>query len=307
MKITKRVVDSAGPKAARYILWDGEVKGFGLVVQPSGVKSYIFNYRSPEGRDRRLTLGQHGALTCEQARALAINHRHAVIHGADPLGAKQEKRIAPTVSDILDAYLSSADFTDKAEVTKAVDCGRIERHLRPLLGRKNAHLVDEGDVKRAFAAIRDGKTAVDVKTGPRGRARVRGGEGAARMAIVILSIIFNFAVRSRLMKENPCRFIKLPPVGSRDTILEDASGYTRLFKTLDQMESELRIRSAAARHQAHCPDGVSSWGGGRSALASCRAPPHRASAAGAQARTAHRQAAHHRLDDCSSGDHCASD
>ena len=69
MKITKRVVDAAGPKDGRYIIWDGEVKGFGLVVQPSGIKSYIFNYRTAEGRDRRLTLGQHGALTCEQARA----------------------------------------------------------------------------------------------------------------------------------------------------------------------------------------------------------------------------------------------
>ena len=59
-KITKRVVDAATPKADRFIVWDAEIKGFGLIVLPTGVKSYIFNYRSPEGRDRRLTIGKHG-------------------------------------------------------------------------------------------------------------------------------------------------------------------------------------------------------------------------------------------------------
>jgi integrase len=184
------------------------------------------------------------ALSHANRRALAVDHRHSVLHGADPLGVKQEKRNAATVNDIFDAY--SPNFNDKAEVTKAVDRGRIERHLRPLLGRKHAHLVTEGDVKHALAAIRDGKTAVDVKTRKRGRARVRGGEGAARMAIVILSIIFNWAVRSRLMKENRCRFVKLPAAGSRDTILEDAADYTTLFKMLERMERELRIRPQAA-------------------------------------------------------------
>ena len=48
-----------------------------------------------------------------------------------------------TVDELLDAYLAGEDFADKAAVTKAVDRGRIERHLRPLLGKKHAHLVTE--------------------------------------------------------------------------------------------------------------------------------------------------------------------
>jgi integrase len=247
VKLTKRIIDAAEPTGERYRLWDQEVKGFGVVVRPSGSKSYIFNYRTPEGRERRITLGQHGALTCEQARALAMEHRHSVIHGGDPLGIKQEKRKAATVNDILDAYLDSQEFADKAAVTRAVDIGRINRHLRPLLGRKHAHLVTEADVRRSFADIRNGKTAVDVKTVARGRARVRGGPGAARMAIVILSIAFNWAIRNRLLKvENPCRFVKLEAVGTRETIMEDAADYKTLFQTLDRMENERRIRQPAA-------------------------------------------------------------
>jgi hypothetical protein len=184
VKLTKRTVDAVKPQSQRLIVWDDEIKGFGLVVQPSGVKSYCFNYRS-HGRDRRLMIGHHGEITTEQARKIAAEHKHTVIHGGDPLGRKQAERDALTVGQILDAYLASEKFGDKATITQSIDRGRIERHLRPLLGNRHAHSVTEQDVKRVYAAIRDGKTAVDVKTCKRGRARVRGGEGAARMAVII--------------------------------------------------------------------------------------------------------------------------
>ena len=246
MKLTKRTVDSVKPSSERFIVWDDQIKGFGLVVRPSGVLSYVFNYRSPEGRERRITLGQHGAITPEQARKLAAEHRHAVVHGGDPLESRQERRRALTIDELLDAYLEGEEFNDKAEITKAIDRGRINRHLRPLLGRRHVHVVTEADIRRAFAAIRDGKTAADVKTIARGRARVRGGPGAARMAIVLLSIVFNWGIRARLAKENPCKHIKLEAVGTRDEILEDATGYKRLFETLERMENERRIRTPAA-------------------------------------------------------------
>jgi integrase len=245
-KITKRIVDAATVNAKRYIVWDAEIMGFGLLVLPTGVKSYIFNYRTPEGVDRRLTIGKHGEWTPDQARKKAEEHRRAVRNGGDPLGGKQALREALTVSDVLDVYLGAEDFANKTKITQSIDRGRIERHLRPLLGKKHAHLVTENDVKRAFAAIRDGKTAVDVKTGPRGRARVRGGEGAARMAIIVLGVIFNWAIRARLMTENPCKHLKLGSSGTRDTILDGAGDYARLFTTLDRMEAELRIRWTVA-------------------------------------------------------------
>lgn len=245
MRLTKSKVDGIAPQSSRRIVWDETCAGFGVVVQPSGLKSYCFNYRSPEGRSRRVMIGHHGELTTEQARKIAEQHRHDVLRGGDPLGAKQAQREALTIGEILDRYLDSDEFADKADITRAIDRGRIERHLRPLLGKR--HLLEEADVRKAFQAIRDGKTAVDVKTVKRGRARVRGGSGAARMAIVLLSIILNWAIRSKLLKgENPCKHIKLAPVGNRDVILEDHRGYEALFKTLQKMEEELRIRRPAA-------------------------------------------------------------
>ena len=245
-KLTKRVVDAATVAAERYIVWDPELKGFGLLVLPSGIRSYLYQYRTPEGRKRRITIGQHGAWTPDEARKAAEDYRQVVKTGGDPLGRKRALREALTVGELLDAYLASQDFANKTPITQAVDRGRIERHLRFLLGKKHAHLVTENDVQRAFAAIRDGKTAIDVKTGRRGRARVRGGEGAAKMAIIVLGVIFNWGIRARLVKENPCRFVKVGTFGTRDTILDGAADYARLFQTLDRMEGEGRIRRPAA-------------------------------------------------------------
>ena len=37
-RLTKRVVDKAKPRTARYTIFDDEIKGFGLRVFPSGAK-----------------------------------------------------------------------------------------------------------------------------------------------------------------------------------------------------------------------------------------------------------------------------
>jgi Arm domain-containing DNA-binding protein len=138
-KLTKRVVDAANVGPDRYLFWDAELKGFGLLVLPSGVKSYVFDYRTPEGIKRRITIGQHGAWTPDQARKKAEEFRLSVRNGGDPLEEKRALRESQTVGDLLDDYLASQDFADKAASTRAIDRGRIERHLRPLLGRRHVH------------------------------------------------------------------------------------------------------------------------------------------------------------------------
>jgi integrase len=241
-KITKRVVDAAAPEPSRYTLWDVEIMGFGLLVLPTGIKSYIFNYRTPEGRDRRITIGKHGDWTPTQARVKAQDYRDAVRGGRDPLADNGILKEAPTVGELLDAYLASESFKDKAASTQAIDRGRVERHLRPLLGRGHVHSLGTEDIKRAFNAIRDGKTAADIKTRKRGRARVIGGPGTARMSINLLRTIFNWAS----VKPNPCDGIRAGTSGTRETILEDASSYARLFAALDRMEAERQIRGPVA-------------------------------------------------------------
>ncbi|MBW2271457.1 MAG: DUF4102 domain-containing protein, partial [Deltaproteobacteria bacterium] len=58
MRLTKRAVDGLKPSERRQVVYDDSLRGFGLVVQPSGVRSYFVRYYLPGGRERRLTLGR---------------------------------------------------------------------------------------------------------------------------------------------------------------------------------------------------------------------------------------------------------
>ena len=78
-KISKRAVDAASPDPARrYFLWDTELKGFGLLVLPSGVKSYVYQYGNQDGDSRRMTRGKPGPPHPERARQQGrVEDRHA--------------------------------------------------------------------------------------------------------------------------------------------------------------------------------------------------------------------------------------
>ena len=248
-KLTKTVIDAISIGDRKTFFWDegdGSVKGFGVVAYPSGQKSYVFQYRNQYGRTQRMTLGKHGDLTADQARKLAKRLLNEVQVGSDPAGEKKRKRLALTVGELLDEYLKSEKFASKADTTRTVDKGRIERHLRPLLGSRIAESLTSEDIRRAFAAIRDGKTAVDVRTGYRGRARVTGGEGAARMAIRVLRAIFGWGIEQSLVKTNPAMGISLGQDGHRSAVITNLDGYRVLFETIKRLEQEKRIREPVA-------------------------------------------------------------
>ena len=75
---------------------------------------------------------------------------------------------------------------------------------------------------------------------------MKGGDGAARMAIDLLRAIFNWAMAQRLIKENPCLGVKTGTSRTRDAIVEDAADYARLFEALD------RLKLSAAAAEACC-------------------------------------------------------
>lgn len=246
-KITKRVVDATKPGATDVFVWDTEIVGFGLKVFCNGAKSYIFQYRNPQGISRRGTLGKSSdTFTAEQARTKAKKWRRAIEDGGDPLAEKRAQHEALTVSDVLDAYLQSEKFAEKAGSTRAIDDGRIKRHLRPTLGKKIFQYVTAEDVRRALGQIRDGKTAATIKTGPRGLARVTGGDGAARMAIRLYKAVESWATDEGYKTSKPAAAVKVGSDGERDTILESTDDYARLFRALEEFENQKQIKRAHA-------------------------------------------------------------
>lgn len=210
-KLTKSVIDAASPQEKDYFLWDGELKGFGIKVAKGGRKAYVCKYRVGNGRaapTRRMTIGAHGSpWTVDQARAEARKVLGRAANGEDPAKEKQNVRMQITVAQLCDLYLEQGVGTKKAS-TIATDRGRIERHIKPLLGKKKVPDVTRADIKRFLQDVANGKTSADVKTGLRGRAIVRGGKGTASRTVGLLGGIFSYAFDCGLIDANPVRGVK---------------------------------------------------------------------------------------------------
>ena len=149
-RITKRIVYVSHPGDRRYYVWNSEVKSFGLSVVTTGIKSYFLQYRTSLCRDRRITIGKPGDVTPDEARNRADELRVGVKKGRDPRPEKEGKTLRPVAS-------SSR--------------------------RWHIEILTLEDIQGALMAMKESKTSADVKTKSSGKARVRGGAGAAKMAI----------------------------------------------------------------------------------------------------------------------------
>ena len=174
-KLTKRFIDAlevpkpskVGVKVRESFAWDRELRGFGVQVMPSGLKSFVIQYRSPEGRPRRTVIGRYGLMTVEEARRIAHEKLVAVSKGLDPLDSPDSKVKGITVAEVCDWYLAEAEAGRilgrsrrpiKAS-TLAMDKSRIEVHIKPLLGRRLIATLKLGDIEGAQADIAVGRTS----------------------------------------------------------------------------------------------------------------------------------------------------
>jgi integrase len=113
--------------------------------------------------------------------------------------------------------------TAKKASTLVTDRGRIERHIKPLLGSRAVASVTRQDIEAFLHDVAAGKTAGKTKTAKkRGLAHVRGGRGTASRTTGLLGAIFAYAVRHGMRAENPVRGVVRPADGRRDRRLTDA-------------------------------------------------------------------------------------
>jgi integrase len=136
MKLTKRSVDALFPRQKQYIEYDTELKGFGVAIYPSGIKSWVCEYR-PHGGGRgtakkRVTLGKVTQLPPEQARKTAADMLAAVRLGGDPALEKAERRASVTVGELI-------DFFDAQYVGPMLKPGTAVSHRIALEELRRAH------------------------------------------------------------------------------------------------------------------------------------------------------------------------
>jgi integrase len=227
------------------IVWDTAITGFGARRQKGTAVTFFIKYRTANGRQRWQVIGRHGAFTPDEARDKAKAIIGEVVGGADPAAEKQAARKAKTVAELCDLYLTDAEAgrlltrrkLAKKVSTLATDRGRIERHIKPMIGRMAVAAVDQTDIERFMHAVAEGETAATIKTRKRGLARVTGGKGTASRTIGLLGAIFTYAVRHRMRPDNPVHGVMRFADARRKRRLGDAE-YAALGAALRQAETK---------------------------------------------------------------------
>jgi len=234
LKITKAVVESLTPKAARYVTWDTAVPGFGVVVQPSGRKSFALFYRSRDGTQRKPSLGVFGSMTVEQARELARDMLAKVRGGEDPSLSRKMARASSTVGELADRYLDEYARPRKKASSVKMDELNLKKHVRPRFGSRKVTSMTAPDIQSMHHAMHETP-------------------GAANRTVALLSKMFNLAEKWGLRAQgtNPCAHIERYPEKKihRDlTEIETA----RLAKVLREAEDAFgRVKAKRPREKDH--------------------------------------------------------
>jgi integrase len=217
--LTKRYIDSLVATPTRAFHWDFALKGFGLLRLPSGVKTFVFDYRNADGRKRRFTIGRFGALTAEEARAQARLLAARVTKGEDPVAAVHARRIAPTVSELLDDYVAKHLMVENAPKTRSSALAAIKLHIRPFLGALKAASVTRQDVIKL-------------------RRRMEATPRQANLTLAVLSKAFSLAEEWKIRPErsNPCRHVKRYDENERERVLS-ADELARLGRAIAEAET----------------------------------------------------------------------
>jgi integrase len=220
-RITKRLVDSLkAPGTGRLRCYDDQLPGFGVVVYPSGRKSFVVEY-GPASRRRRMTLGRYGPLTVDQARTLAMTRLGEVAHGQDPLSQRQERARVPTVAEWVAEYLEGVRLRKKHP-------RHDERYLADCKDRWGSRKVSELTRREVELAMRS--------VGERGHT-------SANRWLASLRACLNAAVGAGVLQANPAAgiraFKEAPP---RDVTLNDAE-YARVVEAI-HAETDPHVRGA---------------------------------------------------------------
>lgn len=237
-KLTHHVVESIKSDDGDVVIWDSVLSGFGLRVRKTGGKAFIVQYRAGNGRyapSRRMTIGRADLFSVEDARKVAKGILADAALGNDPAAKRSGDRADMALSELCDLYLAEGCDDNKLS-TIETNRSRIERHIKPLLGRKRVNSITDRDIDAAKRAIANGKTACDERTTKKGRAIVRGGRTVASRTVSILSAIFNFGIESGICTENPAKGIRKFKSRSCERFLS-IEEIQRLGTVLDQAET----------------------------------------------------------------------
>ena len=216
-KITKRLVDALRPQERERVVWDDEIKGFGVRVHPTGKRVYIVKYRH-RGRIVKTTIGPHGPIAPAEARARAAEIITAARTGRDPAAAGGRGARGPTMAELAQRFLEEYAATHCKPGTRKVYRSALVNHVIPRLGNRRVADIERADIVALHHALR----ATPYQ---------------ANRTVQILSRLFTLSEVWGLRPDgsNPCRHVRRYREEKRERFLSDAE-YARLGAALKEGE-----------------------------------------------------------------------
>lgn len=218
-KFTKRFVESITPhEMNELLLWDSELKGFGVRVFPTGRRTYFVQYRNQFGSTRRKKIGVHGHITADQAREEAKKLLGDVAKGADPSRDHQNDKQKPTFEKLATEYLEFSIKENKAAKTLKEERRMLNTILLKRFGFKKLDEITTYEIQQLHHERRDTLYVAN---------RIRS----------LLNRMFNLAIQWKWMTMNPVMGVKQYQEKKRDRWLDDTE-VERLFAVLETYHNQ---------------------------------------------------------------------
>jgi integrase len=169
-KITKRVVDQLQKGG---MVWDTEVRGFGVRRQTTDAVSYLLRYRL-NSKQSFYSIGQHGSpWTPDEARTKAKQLHGQIASGIDPLAERKARKLEQSSSISREGltFSEAAESYIKAKLSgwKPGTAKQVINHLRSLA--KPLHRLALAEIDRRKVA--EVLAAIQTNSGPISRNRTR--------------------------------------------------------------------------------------------------------------------------------------
>jgi integrase len=233
----KVVEGLANPAIGSAIVYDTEVKGFGCRVTAAGAKSFILNYRTRDGRERRYTIGAAPGWKVKTARKEAEDIKSGLRLGADPLDAldgerqaRREEAAQATIDTLCDRF-EAVHLPRLREASQRDYKSIIKLYIRPEMGKLKVRDATFAHVERLHRKV---STAAPTR---------------ANRTVAVLSKMFSFAAKTPAADDldppvpmrpdglNPARGIERNPENKRHRYLTEAE-VAALMKALAAQEDK---------------------------------------------------------------------
>lgn len=200
-KLTELRVEKLRPSSAGrfYVMDDGPnaVRGFGVIVFPTGKKTFIARYRTRGTREtsriRKLRLGSFPEITVSEARDRARREIAKRDAGDDPAVEKSAAKYAKPVKPLVADYLYHLKVAEKLKATTLSEYDRQARQfIFPAFGSQKVTEVTARDVAELHGVVLADRPYL------------------ANRVLALLSAFFRWTERRRIRPKdsNPCAEVR---------------------------------------------------------------------------------------------------